>query len=60
VAFSLGSGFVTTQRPNNEAMRSVVGPVARQRHVGNNGVVFSLRPVLSARCRGKIILLIQG
>jgi hypothetical protein len=54
LAFSLGSGSVTKQRPNNEVMRSFVGSVARQRHVGNNGV----------RSEGplprKNLLLIQG
>jgi hypothetical protein len=38
----LGSGSVTRQWPNNEVMRSSVGPVARQRPVSNNGVVFFL------------------
>jgi hypothetical protein len=42
LTFSLGSGSVTRQRPNNEVMRSFVGSVARQRPVNNNGVVFSL------------------
>jgi hypothetical protein len=60
LAFPLGSGSVTRQRPNNELMRSFVGSVARQRPVGNNGVVFFLGSVLRARCRGNIVLLIQG
>jgi hypothetical protein len=60
LAFSLESGSITRQRPNNEIMRYFFGSVARQRPVSNNGVVFSLGPVLRARCRGKIVLLIQG
>jgi hypothetical protein len=60
LAFSLGSGSVTRQRPNNEVMRSFVGSVARQRPVSNNGVVFSLESVPRARCYGNIVLLIQG
>jgi hypothetical protein len=40
------------------AMRSFVGSVARQRPVGNNGVVFSLGSVLRTRFRGNIVLLI--
>jgi hypothetical protein len=61
-AFSLGSvllGPLLWQRPNNEVMRSFVRSVARQRPVGNNGVVFSLESVLRIRCRGNIVLLIQ-
>jgi hypothetical protein len=60
LALSLGSGPVTRLRPNNEVMRSFVGSVARQRSIGNNGVVFSLGSALTAGCRGKIFLLIQG
>jgi hypothetical protein len=39
-------------------MRSFVGSVARQRPVGNNGVVFSLESILGVCCRGSIFLLI--
>jgi hypothetical protein len=46
VAFSLGSGSVTIQRPNNEVVRSFVGSVARLQPVSNSGVVFSLESVL--------------
>jgi hypothetical protein len=44
------------QRPNNEVMRAVVGCVARQRPVGNNGVEFSLGSILKVCCGGKIVL----
>jgi hypothetical protein len=40
------------------ATRSFVGSVARQRPIGDNGVVFSLESVLRVRCRGNIFLLI--
>jgi hypothetical protein len=60
VGVSLGSGSVTRQGPNNEVMRSFVGPVARQRPVSNSGVVFTLGSVLRARCRGNIFLLMQA
>jgi hypothetical protein len=56
LAFSLGSGSVARQRPNNEVMRSSVGSVAWQRPVSNNGVVFSLGSVLRVRCRGIIFV----
>jgi hypothetical protein len=59
VAFSLGSGSVTRQRPDNEVKRSFVGSVARQRPVSNNGGVFSLESVLRVHCRGNVFLLIQ-
>jgi hypothetical protein len=58
LAFSLGSGSVTRQQPNNEVLRSSVESVARQRPVSNNGVVFALESVLRARCHGNIFLLI--
>jgi hypothetical protein len=62
VAFSLGSvllGPLLWQRPNNEVVRSYFGSVDRQRPVSNNGMVFSLEPVLKTGCGGSIVLLIQ-